>query len=605
MDANYLDLIKDLLRSGEVESALKALHQAVEKGDGEACAFLGSLYLEGHYVKQDVGRAKAYFQQGVRLGDKSCADNVNATAIRVGKKGELIATKQNVRDLFRLAKKGYAEPLLMLCNALDRFPQFAKDHWLEIEGLFLNAIEQLPNRVELRMAYVYYAHSRVTERTDLIRIAEVLTPLLYKGPADAACLYLDLVFRNPKQLPEKWKLNAALKQARTSQPDIYYIASGYIHLLDCDGPAAFAVLSEGADKQIDMATIGLGYCYLHGIGTPKDLLKAKSLLLPLKDTHNCVPVYLARIEMLLDSEHPHLTQAMNYLDMAEDADYPYFYKELCSWLGWCKLRQVPLADVAFQRWVEIYDEGLRYNPDQLAELPMVKKLPLSKEAAWVIKKPSYYKRQTPTTPMGWFQKIQYSWDDHHQLTIHMMDNLVDCFILDWDVRCEWAIVDAIYTVRWWNATLSDPSWPLERAKRLSQGVYDVAIRQCEQLIALHLGYKQGDAAAAVSRFLTDYATHEGEPVAEYTYAWMVLRGLIEGVDESVCLDHIKRIRDWSLPCFYQLCADLLDGVERENAAAEGLKAELLEKGQAYMKRDYTARMLCAGTAMPFFIYDGN
>ena len=599
MDASYLDLVRDLLKSGDVDAALNALRQAVEKGDSQACRYLGNLYMEGRYVSQDVDRAKAYYIKGAQLGDSECADRMAMPVIRVGKHGEMQPTKQNIRDLYRLASKGYADPLIILTGASEVFPRFFEDHTGQIRFFFEQALDQHPERVDLRIAYAYFLLARNKDPLQLKKVLEILQPLVENGMTEGAVLYLDVVMRFVNIRNAAPVLDKALSLIRKAHPDLYYMFSGYFCLLNLDGPGAFALFEEGSAKKIDQATVGLGYCYLHGIGTSVDHQKAKELLEPHKHRFVSVPAYLARIEMLEDPQQPHIDQAMNYLNTAEDMEYSYFYEDLCSWLLMCKQRQIPLDEKWDKRLVEICDEGLCYGSDSLAEWPMIAELPLSEEALACIKDDAYIKEGEAKSPMGLFHYMRkFGFQDYGD-TNGCLFNLVGSNRLDWDLRCEWAITALLSESTWLRRKLFSRGYYLDMAKKLSQGRYDKEVLLCQHLSAILDGLDSHDASAEVDKFLSCYLDYKGEPVAEYLYAWIEAGGLLGELDRQRCAERIRRIPNCSIPYFHELRAELLDRVGGSKAFANWLRYN----GKAYMERELTARMLCGITAMPLLHFE--
>lgn len=50
--------------------ALKMAEYAFQNGDARSCSLLGGLYRDGIVVPRNESKAKQYFEEGVRRGDK-------------------------------------------------------------------------------------------------------------------------------------------------------------------------------------------------------------------------------------------------------------------------------------------------------------------------------------------------------------------------------------------------------------------------------------------------------------------------------------------------------------------------------------------------------
>ncbi|MGM9795982.1 MAG: hypothetical protein ACI3ZY_00095 [Parabacteroides sp.] len=594
MEKSYFNLVKELLHSGEVESALKALHQAMEKGDGEACAFLGAIYMEGHYVKQDIPRAKAYFAQGAQLGNQACAENVDMPVIPIDKHGAIKPTKQNIRTLFRIAKHGMVEPLLMLGAGVDVFPVFLRDHLEEIEQLFLNAIDRYPKRHALRMTLVSLLQQLRKDNLWIPTALSVLGPMVADGEERAAMLFLDLAMLKPTTQGLRKQIKPALELIKHSMPDGYYVFLGYACLVDLDGPAAFAAFTEGVEQGHKLAALGQAYCYVHGIGTKRDYAEAQRLLEPIKDVHFMAYLCLARIAMLNDPEHPQIAQAMGYLDAAEDQGFELFREEVCIWLLWCKRRGIELIPKWQDRLMELLDEGLRYGSGLLPLLPLDDVGPLSEAAQGVLRKAGSLSSDLSVSPVGLYRCLYDRLVEQDDQAITSLKLLVERAALDWDVRSELALTGAFTCA----SDMGRRDWFLQKAKRLSQGLYDSLIQRCAVFFALYDAYGSEEIESLVERFLSDYPSQAGDPVAEYTYAWCVQHGLLDQVDSRVCVDHIQGIKDSPFPYFWQLCSELLNGLED----ADEERIRLAERERQYMKGIYFTRVLCGCTAIPFLMF---
>ena len=603
MDKSYFELVKDLLSTGEVDSALNALHKAVEKGDGEACAFLGAIYLEGKYVRQDVQKAKAYFSQGAQLGDQACVDNEHLTMIRMTDKGKPLLTKQNVRSLFHFARKGFAQPLLMFSLGVDVFPEFYKDHAGEIEMLFLVAIESNPKSVELRMGLVNFFPKVYSDTHWIPTALKVLLPLVEEDSLPAAMTYIRLAVSMPPKRGFKQKLMPALEVVRKQKADIFYVFGGYACMVDYDGRGAFELFSEGAEKGNNIAKVGLGYCYTHGIGTPRDYKRAREVLLPVKEVHYTAMLCLARIAMLEDPKQPKVREALDYLDMAEDRGFEWFREEVCSWLLWCKREQIELQPSWEDRYFELVNEGMTYRPDRLGEIVNAN----SRLAMFPSERRAYLNlvnlRELPLdeikTPVGMFWRFLDMLGSDTQGTIGLMKKLVLFGGMDWDIRCEMALAGAFYANSQGGDWQKDRSWFLNKAVKLSQGIYDNAIKQCKLLFAMCDAKSEEEIKRSRERFLAYHAKHEGEAIAAYGYLWDGVQHLSDTAEIKTRAQLLRQIAV-PFPGFFLVCGQLLKRVTEQDKELQSLAATFELNELYYLDQVYGTRVMVGCSAMDYF-----
>ena len=244
--------------------------------------------------------------------------------------------------------------------------------------------------------------------------------------------------------------------------------------------------------------------------------------------------------------------------------------------------------------MELLDEGLRYGSNLLPLLPLDDVGPLSKAAQSILHKAGSLSFDLSVSPVGLYRCLYDRLVERDDQAITILKQLVERGSLDWDVRCELALTGAFTCA----SDMGRRDWFLQKAKRLSQGLYDSLIQQCAVFFALCEAYGSEEVESLVERFMRDYPSQAGDPVTEYTYAWCVQHGLLEQVDSCVCIDHIQGIKDSPFPYFWQLCSELLDGLED----ADEERIRLAERERQYMEGAYFTRVLCGCMAIPFLMF---
>ena len=135
----------------DVESGLRWMRSAAERGHASAITYLGVLYWYGKFVEQDRGRAMEFYRQAMEFGDPYAVANVGFATLE----GE--GVEQDVpRGLTLLrssAERGNAHAALWLCDRfLEGAPEIPKDAASALRVLEVCVEEEEDGDVLFRLA---------------------------------------------------------------------------------------------------------------------------------------------------------------------------------------------------------------------------------------------------------------------------------------------------------------------------------------------------------------------------------------------------------------------------------------------------------------------
>ncbi|MDY3141583.1 MAG: hypothetical protein SOW30_02725 [Parabacteroides sp.] len=327
MNQSIEDLVRELWKSGDRESAILALEKEGAKGDYEAYDLLTLLTMPLVQSKGDYEQVVEYIQKGAAYGSLEC-QVVLYMLDHPDSERAMQVNDETADFMIRALDKGSQAALSFLYCDSSRDPEIWIPYLKRIFETLETTKASFPVAVDEAIcglvitAYTYNRHDR-----DFVkRVLDYLTPLANRGYVDSIVAFLNIyIFHNFDHM-EYEQLAAWADMIVDEEPGYCYFFHGLLCFKQDDCAGAALNWKQASEHHFDEATVYYAHLLMRGAGVPQDMDTAAKLLEPLVNTDIHAARGLAYIAMFKDKEYPNLSEAICILETYQNK-LPYTVRQ--------------------------------------------------------------------------------------------------------------------------------------------------------------------------------------------------------------------------------------------------------------------------------------
>lgn len=342
MSTELIALAKDFWAERNYEMALQVLTKAYAEGDFEARALMGDIYADERYEGRDIYRALSCYIEAQRCG-VDMEDKILELLNRDWRfEGELDKDHllERLWGLFSKEPERYMELIsLIVTSQIKGYERYVKKLIKACERYLKDHPGDVLSSQCLARLYDLFG----TEK-DRPRMVSLERFLLDQDPNPDS---IDYFLRYVVQYDPSGEPDAGLwhyvDQLQESKPEAYWYYSGVQYFYADRFAEAFQSFEVGTTRFGGRSQVALGYCYMYGIGTPKDIQKGVELLTPLRYQYPIANMYLAHERMFREVSNEGFLEAWEMNQLLKNE---YLLEGLldCLWLSVAFCSRFPVGE---------------------------------------------------------------------------------------------------------------------------------------------------------------------------------------------------------------------------------------------------------------------